>query len=65
MNLLTLIGKWLGSFVLEKVWKAVAKFIKDWYEERQIKKEINIKIKQLKKSKTPEEIRAALRNINL
>lgn len=59
------IGKWLGLQLLEKVFVALKQLIKEQYEDHKTRKEIKAKVKQLKESKTPEEIRAAIRNLNI
>ncbi len=64
-KVLELIVKYLGLPLLEKLGKYLIDFGQRLIEEHRIRKEIARKAKELKNAKSPEEIRRAIRNINL
>lgn len=53
----------IGIGLVERLASVLMEWIKDWNEERKTVKDIKQKVNQLKKVHTPEEIRAALRNL--
>jgi hypothetical protein len=57
--------KWLGLELLNRGFAFLKNWLKEKNEERKTIKELKAKVKQLKDSKTPEEIRAAIRDLNL
>lgn len=63
-KVLELLLKYLGLPLLEKLGKYLFDLAHNWYEEQKMKKEINKKIKELKKDgKSKEEVRDILRDI--
>jgi len=53
----------IGIGLVERLASVLMEWIKDWNEERKTVKDIKQKVNQLKQVHTPEEIRAALRNL--
>lgn len=60
-----LLVKYLGIPLLRKVGEWILSYIKDYFEERRIKKEQKAKERAIENAKTPEQTRAAHRNNKL
>lgn len=58
-------GKWLMPLILKELAAAFKNYLKRKNEERKTIKELKHKIKGLKDAETQEEIRAAIRNLNI
>lgn len=58
------IVKFVAGLLVDKVWKLIYEVYKEWRENRETIKVAKSAVKELKASKTPEEIRAALRKLN-
>ena len=56
---------YLGLPLIEKLVKAIKELILEKIEEKRKINELKAKIKVLKEAKTSEELRAAIRNINI
>jgi hypothetical protein len=63
------IGKWLATLLVNKLVESFITLAKEWYDEKKLDAEvqriIKQKVEELKNAKTPDEIRAALRELNL
>lgn len=59
------IGKWIGLELLKMAAQALRDYFKKKAEERKTAKEIKSKVKELRNGKSEEDIRRAVRDLNI